>query len=330
MARISDVAKHAGVSVATVSRVLGGQSGVSDAARERVLAAVKALDYHPDLAARRLRSGKTDTLGLVVADIRNPYFTEISRAIEDVAYANRMRVLLCNSDEDPEKERFYLDMLRDENVAGVILSPTLDLLSRFRPADFSFPVVLVDRCTPETEADAVVLDNIDAAQRLIRHLIDRDCRRITLFHGTASATGMQRLEGYRSALAAAGLTPFTQAIKSTTFAARKALLEHLRTHPLPDAVVASSGLILLGLVEALREAGLQCPRDILIAGFDDQPWTRIVTPDITVIAQPTADIGRSAIELLLARVAQPGQARRCIVMRGELIVRTSTCRVQNT
>lgn len=326
MARISDVAKHAGVSVATVSRVLSGQVGVSDTARERVLNAVKALDYHPDLAARRLRSGKTDTLGLVVADIRNPYFTEISRAIEDVAYANSMRVLLCNSDEDPAKERFYLDMLRDENVAGVILSPTLDLLSHFRPADFSFPVVLVDRCTPDTEADAVVLDNIDASQRLMRHLVERDCQHIALFHGTASATGLQRLEGCRNALAAAGLTPLTKAIKSTTAAARSALLDYLQHHPLPDAVVASSGLILLGLVEALREAGLQSPRDILIAGFDDQPWTRIVTPDITVIAQPTADIGRSAIELLLARIAQPEQARRRIVMRGELIVRASTGR----
>ncbi len=326
MARISDVAKHAGVSVATVSRVLAGQPGVSDAARERVLASVKALDYHPDLAARRLRSGKTDTLGLVVADIRNPYFTEISRAIEDVAYANGMRVLLCNSDEDAEKERFYLDMLRDENVAGVILSPTLSLLSRFRACDYSFPVVLVDRCAPETEADAVVLDNIDAAQRLMRHLIERGSQRIALFYGTASATGLQRLEGYHSALAAAGLTPQTRAIRPTTTEARAALIEHLREHPLPDAVVASSGLILLGLVEALREAGLHCPDDILLAGFDDQPWTRIVTPDITVIAQPTADIGRSAIELLLARIAQPEQAMRRIVLRGELITRASTRR----
>ncbi|GAB4057026.1 LacI family DNA-binding transcriptional regulator [Uliginosibacterium sediminicola] len=325
MTRISDVAKHAGVSVATVSRVLVGQGSVSEATRERVLASVKALDYHPDLAARRLRSGKTDTLGLIVSDIRNPYFTEVSRAIEDVAYARGMRVLLCNADEDPAKERFYLDMMRDENVAGVILSPTLSLLNQYRAEDFSFPLVLVDRCDAKTEADAVVLDNIDAAQRLTRHLLERNCRRIAFFYGAASATGSQRLAGYQAALAEAGLSAITQPVKPTTDDARQALSTYLERHrQTPDAVVASSGLILLGLVEGLRQHGLRYPQDVIVAGFDDMPWTRIVTPDITVMAQPTADIGRTAIELLLARIAQPGQAMRRIVMRGELIVRGSS------
>lgn len=325
MARISDVAKHAEVSVATVSRVLAGQAGVSDAARERVLASVKALDYHPDLAARRLRSRRTDTLGLVVSDIRNPYFTEVSRAIEDVAYANGLRVLLCNSDEDPAKEAFYLDMLRDENVAGVILSPTLPRLASYRASDYGFPVVLVDRCDRNTEADAVVLDNVGAAQRLVAHLLAQGCRRIACFYGAASATGRQRLEGYQAALAAAGLTPVAQAIRPTTEEARAALLHHLaRSRQAPDAIVASSGLILLGLVEGLREAGLRYPEDLALAGFDDMPWTRIVTPAITVVAQPTADIGRSAIELLLARIAQPAQAMRRIVLRGELQLRGSS------
>ncbi len=325
MARISDVAKHAGVSVATVSRVLAGQGSVSESARERVLASVKALDYHPDLAARRLRSGKTDTLGLIVSDIRNPYFTDVSRAIEDVAYARGMRVLLCNADEDPAKERFYLDMMRDENVAGVILSPTLQLLSRFRPEDFSFPLVLVDRSNPDTHADAVVLDNPDAAQRLARHLLDRGCRRIAFFYGAASATGSQRLAGYRNALADAGLEPVPVPIRPTTEDARQALLAWLDTQSaLPDAIVASSGLILLGLIEGLRERGLRWPDDVIIAGFDDMAWTRITSPALTVIAQPTADIGRSAIELLLARIAEPKQAMRRIVMRGELIVRGSS------
>jgi LacI family fructose operon transcriptional repressor len=325
MARILDVAKHAGVSVASVSRVLSGLPGVSEATRQRVLTSVKALDYHPDLAARRLRSGKTDTLGLVVSDIRNPYFTEVSRAIEDVAYANGLRVLLCNSDEDPAKESFYLDMMRDENVAGVILSPTLDLLTRFKPGDYGFPVVLVDRCDRDTQADAVVLDNVDAAQRLVRHLIDCGHQRIAFFHGAASATGRQRREGYEAALAEAGLAPITQTLKPTTDEARQAMRDYLSQHrELPDAIVASSGLILLGLVESLHEAGLRYPQDTALAGFDDMPWTRVVTPAITVMAQPTADIGRSAIELLRARIAQPAQAMRRIVLRGELIVRGSS------
>lgn len=327
MARIVDVAKHAGVSVASVSRVLAGLPGVSKATRERVMTAVKELDYRPDLAARRLRSRRTDTIGLIVSDIRNPYFMEVSRAVEDVAYANGMRLILCNTDEDPGRESLYLEMMRDENVAGVILSPTLARLTQYKSADYSFPVVLIDRCERETDADAVVLDNVDAAQRLIRHLIDCGHRRIAFFYGAGSATGRQRLEGYHAALAGLGMVPVTLALKATTDDARAALRQFLARHAqLPDALVASSGLILLGLVEALRDAGLAYPDDVALAGFDDMPWTRIVTPGITVIAQPTYDIGRTAIELLLARIAKPAQAARRIVLRGELLERGSSRR----
>jgi LacI family fructose operon transcriptional repressor len=325
MVRILDVAKHAGLSVASVSRVLAGLPGVSEATRERVMTSVEELGYRPNLAARRLRSRRTDTLGLIVSDIRNPYFVEVGRAVEDVAYAHGMRVMLCNADEDPEKERFYLDMMHDENVAGVILSPTLSLLARYRPADFPFPVVLVDRCENDTPADAVVLDNVDAAQRLVRHLIDAGHRRIAFFYGAASATGRQRLQGYQEALAGAGLAPIAQALKPTADEAQAAMRRFLQGGgALPDAVVASSGLILLGLVQALREAELRFPDDVALAGFDDMPWTRVVTPAITVMAQPTYDIGRSAIERLLARIAQPEQAVHRIVLRGELLVRGSS------
>lgn len=327
MVRILDVAKHAGVSVASVSRVLSGLPGVGEATRDRIMAAVEELGYRPNLAARRLRSRRTDTLGLIVSDIRNPYFTEVSRAVEDVAYTNGLRVMVCNADEDPEKESFYLEMMRDENVAGVILSPTLPRLASYRQTDYPFPVVLIDRCESDTDADAVVLDNVNAAQRLVRHLIDAGHQRIAFFYGAASATGRQRLQGYHEALSGAGLTPMAQALKPTTDEARAVMRHFLERHSqLPDAVVASSGLILLGLVEALREARLSYPDEIALAGFDDMPWTRVVTPSITVIAQPTYDMGRAAIELLLARIAQPGQAVRRIVLRGELLVRGSSQR----
>ena len=329
MVRILDVAKHAGVSVASVSRVLSGLPGVGGATRDKVMASVEALGYRPNLAARRLRSQRTDTLGLIVSDIRNPYFMEVSRAVEDVAYAHGLRVMFCNADEDPEKESIYLEMMRDENVAGVILSPTLPLLASYRQSDYPFPVVLIDRCESDTDADAVVLDNVDAAQRLVRHLVEAGHQRIAFFYGAASATGRQRLQGYQDALSSAGLTPIAQTLKPTTDEARAVMRQYLEKHSqLPDAVVASSGLILLGLVEALREATLSYPDDLAIAGFDDMPWTRVVTPSITVLAQPTYDMGRAAIELLLARIAQPEQAVRRIVLRGELLVRGSSKRAE--
>jgi LacI family fructose operon transcriptional repressor len=326
MAQIKDVARQAGVSVASVSRVLAGHAGVSESVRQRVLAAVEALDYRPDLAARRLRSRRTDTIGLIVSDIRNPFFTEVSRAVEDVAYQHHLRVILCNADENPEKETLYLDLMRDENVSGVILSPTLAMLAGFRASDYPYPVVLVDRCDRNTAADAVVLDNVDAAYRLTAHLIDNGYRRNVFFYGTTSATGRQLREGYAAAMAAHGLDAQAEALPATVDRARAAARERLRRRPLPDALVGSSGLILLGLTEALREADLRFPDAIALAGFDDLPWTRLVEPGITVVAQPIYDIGRAAIELLLQRIAKPEQAVRRVVLRGELIERGSSAR----
>ncbi len=326
MAQIKDVAKQAGVSVASVSRVMAGHTGVSEATRQRVLDAVQALDYRPDLAARRLRSRRTDTIGLIVSDIRNPFFTEVSRAVEDVAYQNRMRVILCNADEDPEKEALYLDLMRDENVSGVILSPTLSTLACFRPSNYPFPVVLVDRCDRDTTADAVVLDNVDSAYRLTAHLIERGHRRIVFIYGATSATGRQRHEGYVTAMATHGLETLAKAVPAAVDAARAAASEWVSRRPLPDALVGSNGLILLGLTEALREAKLRFPQQIALAGFDDLPWTRLVEPGITVIAQPTYDLGRATIELLLQRIAYPAQSVRRIVLRGELRERGSSAK----
>ncbi len=324
MARILDVAREAGVSVASVSRVLQGQSGVSEETKKRVQAAIDALGYRPDLAARRLRSRRTDTLGLIVSDIRNPFFTEISRAVEDVAYANGLRVMLCNADEDPAKEAFYLELMRDEKVSGVILSSTLQLLGRFNPADYPFPIVLVDRCERDTDADAVLLDNMDAAQRLTRHLIEQGCRRIVFLYGAVSSSGRQRHDGYVAAMKAAQLAPEAEPLQPNVERARVATAALLLSGKPPDAIVASNGLILLGLIESVRAAGLEIPRDVRVAGFDDLPWTRLMTPPVTVIAQPTYEIGRSAIELLLQRIAKPEQVQRRVVLRGELIVRGST------
>jgi len=324
MVKIVDVAKLAGVSTASVSRVISGLSGVSEETRQRVNAAVKSLGYRPDLAARRLRSGRTDTLGLIVSDIRNPFFTEISRGVEDVAYQHRMRVLLCNTDEDSEKEAFYLQMMRDENVSGVILSPTLNLMSTLRPTDYPFPMVLVDRCERDVEADAVVLDNADAAYRLTEHLIERGYRRIVFLYGSVGSTGPQRYQGYLAAMSVAGLTSEAEPIAPRSERAREVAARMLQRSPRPDALVASSGLVLQGIVEAIKDAAVTVPKDIAVAGFDDLPWTSLVTPDITVVRQPTIEIGQTALRLLLERVVMPQRAVRRIVLRGELMVRGST------
>jgi LacI family fructose operon transcriptional repressor len=326
MVKIVDVALHAGVSTASVSRVISGAPGVSQETRERVNAAVKSLGYRPDLAARRLRSGRTDTLGLIVSDIRNPYFTEIGRAVEDVAYQNGMRVLLCNANEDPAKEAFYLEMMRDENVSGVILSPTLSLMKDMRPLNYPFPLVLVDRCERDLEVDAVALDNFDAGHRLTRHLITQGYRRIVFLYGSVGSTGPQRHQGYEAAMTDAKLAPEAEPITPRSEHAREVADRLLRRRLPPEMLVASNGLVLQGIAEAIKAAGAQVARNTSLAGFDDLPWTRLVTPDITVIRQPTHEIGQTALRLLLDRVATPERSVRRVVLRGELMVRGSTQR----
>ncbi|MGC4030563.1 MAG: LacI family DNA-binding transcriptional regulator [Tepidisphaeraceae bacterium] len=196
MASIKEVADAAGVSTATVSRVLAGTS-VRPGVRETVLAVVQRLDYRPNRAARSLRSARTTTLGLVVADIQNPYFTEVSRAVEDVANRAGYSVFLCNSDENPEKETTYLRLLRDENAAGVIVAPTAEALKSPNHNAFNgLPTVVIDRPVSRGTIDTVVVDNSLAAEELTQHLISQGARRIAGLFGNHSATGRARHEGF--------------------------------------------------------------------------------------------------------------------------------------
>ncbi|GAP34074.1 LacI family DNA-binding transcriptional regulator [Piscinibacter sakaiensis] len=327
-ASIKDVAQRAGVSRTTVSRVLSDAEAVRPALRERVQQAMAELGWRPSLAARRLRQRRTSLIGLVVADIRNPFFTAISRAVEDMAYAAGLRLILCNSDEDPAKERTYLELMADERASGVILAPTLEFTQQHAPGPWPFPLVLVDRAPPGSATEAVLLDNVGAAAMLTRHLLDQGCRRIALLAGARSTTGQQRQAGYEAALRDAGLPPHVVALRPDA-AAGEAGAARLLAGPAatrPDALLATSGLLLLGAWRAVRAAGLAMPHALALAGFDDNDWTSMTEPAITVLAQPTDDIGRSAAELLLQRLAEPARAPRRVVLQGRLLVRGSSLR----
>lgn len=324
-ASIKDVAERAGASTTTVSRVLSHPEAVRPDLRQRVQQAIDELGYRPNLAARRLRQQRASLIGLIVSDIRNPFFTEISRAVEDIAYRHGLRLILCNSDEDPAKEQSYLELMADEQASGVILSPTLELTRRFRAGQHPFPVVMVDRA-PEgsTPSDLVLLDNAPAARRLTEHLIAQGSRRIALLAGSRSSTGRERQAGYEAAMREAGLQPQVVALRPLAAEGQAAAATLLAQAERPDALLATNGLLLLGAWKAVREASLAMPEDIAIAGFDNNDWTTLPEPAVTVMAQPTADIGRTAAELLLQRMAEPGRPPRRIVLEGELLVRGSS------
>ncbi len=325
--RIKDVAAAAGVSVATVSRALAG-GPVSVELRKRVDAAVAASGYRPNLSARRLRSQQAQTVGLIVSDIRNPFFTSVSRAVEDAAYGAGLRVILCNSDEDPEKEAMYLRLMEEERVTGVILSPTRGIAEAPQPVDLGYPVVLIDRAGPACGVDAVVLDNQHAAQALAEHLATQGYRRIGGLFGRTSSTGAERQAGFAAALARHGLTAEARFILPTAEAAEAETLAWLSANQgegeRPDALVASNAQSLLGVLRALRRLSLEVPRDIAVAGFDNEPWTELAGPGITVIEQPVYDIGRMAMAMLQDRLAQPDLPTRRVLLTGRLVTRGST------
>lgn len=320
---IRDVARAAGVSPATVSRALG-RGPVSDELRRQVAAAVRATGYKPNLAARRLRSQDTGTIGLVVADIRNPFFTAVSRAVEDSAYRAGMRVILCNTDEDPEREALYLGLMQEERITGLVFAPTRVTIDQLPMRSLDFPVVLIDRAGPAGLHDAVVLDNRDAMDQLMGHLVERSYRDIGGLFGNSSATGAERRDAYVAAMRRHGLKPQFRALAPSVEAAQKETLVWLGQADRPRAIVVSNSLLLIGVIKAARALGLSIPNDLAVAGFDNESWTELVEPGITVIEQPVEEIGRAAMSLLFERLQTPGLPVRKVVLSGRCIVRGSS------
>ena len=325
MASIKDVAKAAGVSTATVSRVLAHKDFIRPATRERVMRAVAELHYLPNPAARSLRARRSARIGLVFSDIRNPFFAALSRAVEEAAYARGYSVLICNTDEDPAREASFIEMLHAEKAAGLIFSPTRQYCTHPSRIALELPVVVIDRAIRGPELDMVVLDNISAARELTEHLIANGYRRLAGLFGETSVTGRERSEGFRLALKAHNLKPhsvhFAAPHIDSGHAAAAAILD---TPNLPDAILTSNSLLTAGVFRALRERGLKIPGDIALTGFDVTEWGEFVDPAITVIAQPVEEIGGTAAEMLFERIADPLCPPRRVMLNGRLQVRGSS------
>ncbi|WP_343528572.1 LacI family DNA-binding transcriptional regulator [Sphingomonas sp.] len=321
---IKDVARVASVSAATVSRVLSGRN-VDPAMRERVLAAVHSTGYRPNLAARRLRSRHSNTIGLIVADIRNPFFTAVSRAIEDLAYARGMRVILCNTDEDPARETMYLQLMQEERVTGVILAPTRQGLTRIARTKPDYPMVLIDRVAPGIAHDCVVLDNMTMAGLLVEHLHERGFRRIAGLFGASSSTGAERRAGFEAAAQRLDLAAEAIPVPHGDGEVVEIMNDLLGRPDRPQALVASNGVTLLAVLRALHRHGLSVPDDIALAGFDNEGWMDIVGTGagggLSVIEQPVEEIGRTAMAMLIDRLDHPDGAARKVVLAGRLISR---------
>jgi LacI family transcriptional regulator len=330
VATISDVAELAGVSTATVSRALNGKSTVDPELAARVLAAAKELGYQPNGPARNLRRQEAAVLALIISDVENPFFTAIARGVEDVAHSVGYSVVLCNTDEDAEKERKYVNVAIQERVAGVIISPTATAAGVAALADRGTPLVAVDRPLPDRESDTVLVDTRLAARQATQHLIDQGYERIGCITGPSGVrTADDRLAGYRDALKSGKQRSSPRLVRRTEFkaaGAQKAAADLFAQEEPPDALLVANSAMAIGVLEALRSHTLRPGSDVGVVAFDDVPWAGLVDPPMTVVAQPAYEIGTVAAQLLLARIADNSRAATTTTLGARLIERGSTRR----
>ncbi|MCX4735974.1 LacI family DNA-binding transcriptional regulator [Streptomyces sp. NBC_01363] len=326
MTSIKDVAAQAGVSVATVSRVLNSHPSVSPDARTRVLAAVDALGYRPNAVARSLRTDQTRTLGLVISDVLNPYFTELARFVEEEARALGYSVIIGNADERPELQDHHVRTLLDRRIDGLLVSPADgDSPLMAEVARDGTPMVFVDRWMPGVDVPVVRADGRRAIRDLVAHLHALGRRRLAIIAGpAATTTGNERVEAFREALCAYELTLPDVYIGQGDFQAdsgRRVTERFLALPEPPEVVFAADNLMALGALDAIRAAGLRVPQDIGLAAFDDIPWFVHTDPPITAIAQPTGDLGRAAVRALVDIVE--GRSPQSVTLPARLVVRRS-------
>jgi LacI family transcriptional regulator len=333
MPTMADVARSAGVSVATVSHVLNDTRPVLPHTRQAVLDAIDELGYTPNTLARSLVTSRTRSIGLAVSAISNPYFTEILQGVEAGALEHGYSLLIADPHDDPAHERKIVQLLHERRVDGMIVAPSADpreLLSYLRRHDV--PTVFLDRVVDAPKDgtprfDQVCADSAEPTAELVTHLAGLGHRRIALVAGRPglSTTG-ERITGYRHGLAAAGLPHDERLVvhgDSESAGGHRATAALLSLAAPPTALVTANNAMTLGALRALRERGLSVPDDIALCCFDDFDWADLFTPRLTAIAQPSKEIGAHAVRVLLERLSAPDRPARTVRLACTFIHRTS-------
>lgn len=334
---IRDVALLAGVSIGTVSNVLNNPELVAAETRTRVRSAIDTLGFVRNGSARQLRAGVSRTVGAIVLDIANPFFTEVARGIEDRLAEDDHILMLCSSDESPAKEDRYLRQLEEQGVRGVLVTPAgkdLDRIARTR--DRGLHVVLLDRTSPAKDMCSVSVDDVRGGDLATTHLITAGHRRFGLVNGARKIRQCaDRRRGVRRALRAAGLSP-EDTLREATVATLnadggEAALEELfgpavRRSAWPTAVVCANDLIALGVLRGLKRRGISVPDEVAVVGYDDVEFAAMLSTSLTSVRQPKYQLGRAAADLLLdeAGTEQREHEHRQVVFQPELVVRESS------
>lgn len=328
---IKDVAREANVSIATVSRVLNNVDVVNEETKKKVLEAIEKLDYRPNIVARSLKTQRTKTIGIIIPDISNPVYPEIVRGAEDVSNIYQYNIMLCNTDLDPEKELEYLRVLGEKMVDGVIyISNSLESNVSKTIRDSNTPLVLIETNGRETDFPSVVIDNKQAAIDVVEYLIKKGNRRIAYIGTDKQAINASalRYKGYKATLEKNGI-PYDEDLTyfckyslkpEDGYDAMNSILSKTKDI---DALFCVNDEIAMGAINALRNNGLEVPRDIDVVGFNDTHGAEFFYPRLTTVAQPLYDIGSVATRMLIKKINNEPQDKNLYVLPYEFIERDS-------
>ncbi len=335
---LKDIAKRVGVSATTVSLVLNQRDDgrIGDDTRQKIQETAKELGYQSERTPQAPTFPIHPTIGLVIADIKNPFFTNLASTIEDVASRYGYNIILCNTHENLEKENEFLEVLWRRKVHGLILAAVDDKQSN--PRNFSkhhIPMVLVDRYLRGTEANAVLVDNVDGAYRAIEYFISLGHVRVGIITGREHVTTNQdRLQGYLNALNAHGLPVDQSLIHSSHYTVeggQRATAELLELPSPPTAIFSCGGTPTVGVLTEFKRRGVRVPNDMSLIGFDDDQWATLIDPPMTVVAQPVEEIGREAAQLIIQMIQGWNKREiRKIMLKTELIIRGSCQAIQHS
>jgi len=326
---VKDVAARAGVSTATVSRVLSGKEGVSPELEQRVRQVIDELAYRPNQAARRLRERRSKIIGVLVPDIQINFFASIVVSIERELQKAGYLLLLGNTYDDLESEKQHIDTFLSEDVAGVIFAPSTTInTSNYRPLqEAGVHLVAIDRQPGEMQIDTVQIDNTQAALRATRHLIEEGHQQIGFIAGSdLISTSIDRQLGYELALRQAGIAVNPELIRPGSFSIEsgyQAMKVLFANHRKLSAVLIANNSLTLGAMKYVRECEIDVPTQIAIIGFDDMPWSTILRPPLSVIVQPVNEIGISAARLMLDRINEPKSSIKHLTLETTMVIRQS-------
>jgi LacI family transcriptional regulator len=329
---IREVAARAGVSLGTVSNVLNRPQRVAPETRARVERAVRELGFVPDGSARQLRRGRSHTIGVVVLDVANPFWGEVTRGIESVTSAQEFVLILGSSDESADKEARFLHMLDERRVDGLLIAPVEDderYLKRIE--DSGTPIVLLDRISETGTLSSVGVDDVRGGEMAASHLFEQGHEQIAFVNGPVSIRWCaDRRRGVLRAAAESGLDPAKAVLEVTTGsltarAGEEAVEQFLDAAPRPTALVCANDLLALGVLRKLSEQGISVPHDVALVGYDDVDFAAVLSPPLTSVRQPAYEVGRTAAQLLLEELHTPHRRQpRQVLFQPELIARSSS------